>query len=148
MPRQKKVRSLAAVVLAAGKGKRLRSSVPKVLHPLCGRPLLWHAVQTALAAKPDRLVIVVSNGALQVREAVLSWGLRPEPVFVDQGEPLGTGHAVLAAEAAEVADPAVVAGPGVGRAGRFSGERDTTAASFRSGTRPMRYEWNFLPAKP
>ncbi|MGZ8605158.1 MAG: NTP transferase domain-containing protein, partial [Actinomycetota bacterium] len=91
---------MAAVVLAAGKGKRLKSALPKVLHPLCGRPLLWHAVQNALAARPDRLVFVVSNGADQVREAVGSWGLKVPVVFVDQGEPLGTGHAVRAAERA------------------------------------------------
>jgi len=100
VPQTKSRRIVAAVVLAAGKGKRLKSSVPKVLHPLCGRPLLWHAVHNALAARPDRLVIVVSNGADQVREAVGSWGLKVPVVFVDQGEPLGTGHAVLAAERA------------------------------------------------
>ena len=100
MPQTKSRRTVAAVVLAAGKGKRLRSALPKVLHPLCGRPLLWHAVQNALAARPDRLVFVVSNGADQVREAVGSWGLKVPVVFVDQGEPLGTGHAVLAAERA------------------------------------------------
>jgi len=88
------------VVLAAGKGKRLKSGLPKVLHPVCGRPLLWHAVQNALAARPTSLVFVVSNGAERVREAVASWGLKIEPTFVDQGELLGTGHAVLRAEEA------------------------------------------------
>lgn len=91
---------LAAVVLAAGKGKRLRSSLPKVLHPVCGRPLLWHAVRNALAARPERIVLVVGNGAERVREEVTAWGLSVPVVFVDQGEPLGTGHAVLAAERA------------------------------------------------
>lgn len=112
MPQPKRRRSLAAVVLAAGKGKRLRSALPKVLHPLCGRPLLWHAVQNALAARPGRLVIVVSNGADQVRDAVASWGLTVPVTFVDQGEPLGTGHAVLAAERAvgRVDDVLVVGG--------------------------------------
>ena len=100
MPQTKRPRSLAALVLAAGKGKRLKSSLPKVLHPVCGRPLLWHAVRNALAARPTKLVIVVSNGAEQVREAVASWGLKLAPVFVDQGELLGTGHAVLMAERA------------------------------------------------
>ncbi len=100
MPQPKNRRRLVAVVLAAGKGKRLKSSSPKVLHPLCGRPLLWHAVRNALAARPDRLVIVVSNGADRVRAEVDSWGLRVPVTFVDQGEPLGTGHAVLAAERA------------------------------------------------
>ncbi len=100
MPQTKSRRALVAVVLAAGKGKRLKSSIPKVLHPLCGRPLLWHAVRNALAARPDRIVFVVSNGAERVREAVGSWALKIPVVFVDQGQPLGTGHAVLAAERA------------------------------------------------
>ncbi|HEU4354573.1 MAG TPA: bifunctional UDP-N-acetylglucosamine diphosphorylase/glucosamine-1-phosphate N-acetyltransferase GlmU [Actinomycetota bacterium] len=100
MPRSRTRRSLAAVVLAAGKGKRLKSSLPKVLHPLCGRSLLWHTVQNALATRPERLVFVVSNGSDRVRQEVGSWGLRVPIVFVDQGEPLGTGHAVLAAEQA------------------------------------------------
>ena len=100
MPGRTPSRSLAAVVLAAGKGKRLRSDLPKVLHPVCGRPLLWHALQNALAARPARIVVVVSNGADQVVRAVRSWAIDPDPVFVDQGQPLGTGHAVLNAERA------------------------------------------------
>jgi len=112
VPQSRTSRSLAAVVLAAGKGKRLKSGTPKVLHPLCGRPLLWHAVRNALAARPTSLVFVVSNGAEQVREAVGSWGLKPEPIFVDQGELLGTGHAVLMAEGAvgDVEEVLVVGG--------------------------------------
>jgi bifunctional UDP-N-acetylglucosamine pyrophosphorylase/glucosamine-1-phosphate N-acetyltransferase len=100
VPSKSNARSLAAVVLAAGEGKRLKSSLPKVLHPVAGRPLLWHAVGNALAARPARLVVVLGNGADRVEEAVRSWGLSPEPVFVRQGEPLGTGHAVLVAEQA------------------------------------------------
>ena len=92
--------SLAAVVLAAGKGKRLKSGTPKVLHPLCGRPALWWVLRTALAARPGRIVVVVHHGADEVRDAVASWGISPKPVFVEQGDPLGTGHAVLAAERA------------------------------------------------
>jgi bifunctional UDP-N-acetylglucosamine pyrophosphorylase / glucosamine-1-phosphate N-acetyltransferase len=91
-------RSLAAVVLAAGKGKRLRSDVPKVLHPVCGRPILWHTLQVVRAAKPSRIVVVVGHGADDVREAVRSWGIEPAPVFVEQAEQLGTGHAVQLAE--------------------------------------------------
>ncbi|HET9671883.1 MAG TPA: bifunctional UDP-N-acetylglucosamine diphosphorylase/glucosamine-1-phosphate N-acetyltransferase GlmU, partial [Actinomycetota bacterium] len=93
-------RTLAAVVLAAGKGKRLSSDVPKVLHPVAGRPLLWHTLQVARAARPDRIVVVVGHGADDVREAVSSWGLTPEPVFVEQADQLGTGHAAQLAEAA------------------------------------------------
>ena len=93
-------RSLAAVVLAAGKGKRLKSSTPKVLHPLCGRPALWWALQNLKAARPTKIVIVVHHGADQVREVVASWSITPTPVFVEQGEALGTGHAVLQAQRA------------------------------------------------
>jgi len=77
-------RSLAAVVLAAGKGERLKSGIPKVLHPVCGRPLLWHALQVVRAARPERIVIVVGHGADDVRDAVESWGLKPAPIFVEQ----------------------------------------------------------------
>jgi bifunctional UDP-N-acetylglucosamine pyrophosphorylase/glucosamine-1-phosphate N-acetyltransferase len=91
-------RSLVAVVLAAGKGKRLRSDTPKVLHPVCGRPILWHTLQVVRAAKPSRIVVVVGHGADDVREAVRSWDLDPQPIFVEQTEQLGTGHAVQLAE--------------------------------------------------
>jgi bifunctional UDP-N-acetylglucosamine pyrophosphorylase/glucosamine-1-phosphate N-acetyltransferase len=86
------------VVLAAGKGKRLRSDVPKVLHPVCGRPILWHTLQVVRAAKPARIVVVVGHGADDVREAVRSWRIEPTPIFVEQAEQLGTGHAVQLAE--------------------------------------------------
>jgi bifunctional UDP-N-acetylglucosamine pyrophosphorylase / glucosamine-1-phosphate N-acetyltransferase len=96
--------SLAAVVLAAGRGKRMKSkATPKVLMDLCGRPVLWHTLQAVRAGRPDRIVIVISGespGSDRIRETVLSWGITPQPVFVDQGEPLGTGHAVLVAEQA------------------------------------------------
>ena len=103
VPQTKTPPSLALVVLAAGKGKRMKSGAtasPKVLHPFCGRPALWHAIQAGRAARPSRIVVVVSHGADDVIEAVRSWNITPEPVFVDQGEPLGTGHAVLVAEKA------------------------------------------------
>jgi bifunctional UDP-N-acetylglucosamine pyrophosphorylase / glucosamine-1-phosphate N-acetyltransferase len=93
-------RPLVAVVLAAGKGKRLRSSTPKVLLPVCGRPALWHVIEAARAARPKKIVVVVSHGKEQVEAVVRSWRISPEPVFVDQGDLLGTGHAVLAAERA------------------------------------------------
>jgi bifunctional UDP-N-acetylglucosamine pyrophosphorylase / glucosamine-1-phosphate N-acetyltransferase len=93
-------RSLAAVVLAAGKGERLKSAMPKVLHPVCGRPLLWHVLQAVRAAKPERIILVVGHGAEDVPNAVESWGLEPAPVFVEQAEQLGTGHAAQLAEKA------------------------------------------------
>jgi bifunctional UDP-N-acetylglucosamine pyrophosphorylase/glucosamine-1-phosphate N-acetyltransferase len=93
-------RSLAAVVLAAGKGERLKSGTPKALHTACGRPLLWHTLQVVRVAKPEQIVVVVGHGADDVRDAVGSWGLKPAPVFVEQAEQLGTGHAVQLAEKA------------------------------------------------
>jgi bifunctional UDP-N-acetylglucosamine pyrophosphorylase/glucosamine-1-phosphate N-acetyltransferase len=92
--------TLTAVILAAGKGKRLKSARPKVLHPICGKPALWHVMQGALGAKPSKIVVVVGHGADDVRDAVGSWGISPRPVFVEQETQLGTGHAVAAAEKA------------------------------------------------
>ena len=93
-------RSLAVVVMAAGKGKRLKSNTPKVLHPICGEPVLWHVLAAVGRVRPEKTIVVVGHGAEDVIEAVRSWGFNPEPVFVDQGEPLGTGHAVMVAETA------------------------------------------------
>ncbi|MFN8233689.1 MAG: NTP transferase domain-containing protein [Actinomycetota bacterium] len=90
---KKRRASVAAVILAAGKGKRLGSATPKVLHPIVGRPALWHVLRAATAADPDRIAIVIGHGGDQVRAAVEGWGIRPKPVFVEQGEQMGTGHA-------------------------------------------------------
>jgi len=100
VPKKKAPRSLAVVVLAAGRGKRMKSKTPKVLHPVCGRPALWHVLRAARRLRPDRLIVVVSNERGQVEESVRSWRIKPEPVFVDQGRTLGTGHAVMVAEPA------------------------------------------------
>ena len=86
--------------MAAGKGKRLKSSTPKVLHTVCGRPILWHALQAVRAVRPDPVVVVVGHAGGEVERAVRSWDLGLPLRFVDQGEPLGTGHAVMAAEEA------------------------------------------------
>ena len=69
-----------------------------MLHPVCGRSILWHTLQVVRAAKPSRIVVVVGHGADDVREAVESWGIKPAPVFVEQADQLGTGHAVQLAE--------------------------------------------------
>jgi bifunctional UDP-N-acetylglucosamine pyrophosphorylase/glucosamine-1-phosphate N-acetyltransferase len=95
-----RTRTLTAVVLAAGKGKRLKSARPKVLHPICGKPALWHVLQAAIGAKPTKIVIVIGHGGQDVQAAVQGWGLTPTPVFVEQTEQLGTGNAVAAAERA------------------------------------------------
>ncbi|MCY0857495.1 bifunctional UDP-N-acetylglucosamine diphosphorylase/glucosamine-1-phosphate N-acetyltransferase GlmU [Cupriavidus sp. D39] len=81
------------VILAAGMGKRMNSALPKVLHPLAGRPLLAHVIETARKLLPTRLVVVVGHGADRVREAVGA----PDVAFALQAEQLGTGHAVAQA---------------------------------------------------
>jgi len=86
---------LAVVILAAGQGTRIKSDLPKVLHPLAGRPLVTHAVETARALTDVRPVLVVGRGADAVRETV-----GDRAVFVEQAEQLGTGHAVLQAREA------------------------------------------------
>ncbi|AOJ94158.1 MULTISPECIES: bifunctional UDP-N-acetylglucosamine diphosphorylase/glucosamine-1-phosphate N-acetyltransferase GlmU [Burkholderia] len=88
------------VILAAGTGKRMRSALPKVLHPVAGRPLLSHVIATARTLQPSRLVVVVGHGAEQVRAAVAA----PDIQFAVQAEQLGTGHAVR--QALPLLDPA------------------------------------------
>jgi bifunctional UDP-N-acetylglucosamine pyrophosphorylase / glucosamine-1-phosphate N-acetyltransferase len=78
------------VILAAGTGKRMRSALPKVLHPLAGRPLLAHVIDTARTLEPTRLVVVIGHGAEAVRTAVAA----PDVQFAVQEQQLGTGHAV------------------------------------------------------
>ncbi len=86
--------------MAAGKGKRLRSNVPKVLHPVCGRASVWHVLQALRAVRPETVVLVVGHRGHEVEKAVRSWNLRLPITFVEQGEQLGTGHAVMVAEKA------------------------------------------------
>jgi bifunctional UDP-N-acetylglucosamine pyrophosphorylase/glucosamine-1-phosphate N-acetyltransferase len=83
---------LTAVILAAGEGKRMRSRQPKVLHPLCGRPLIAYPLRLARAVA-DRVVLVVGPNADGVRSAA-----GQDVRSVEQGERLGTGHAVLQAK--------------------------------------------------
>lgn len=90
---------LSTVILAAGEGTRMRSKLPKVLHPIAGRPLVEHAVRAAAGLDPDRLVVVVGHG----REAVTDHLARLETVLgrpvtsVVQESRKGTGHAVSCA---------------------------------------------------
>ncbi|HYU58682.1 MAG TPA: bifunctional UDP-N-acetylglucosamine diphosphorylase/glucosamine-1-phosphate N-acetyltransferase GlmU [Actinomycetota bacterium] len=100
MATPRRTRTLAAVVMAAGKGKRLKSDTPKVLHPVAGRPSLWHVLNAVRAVRPDRTVVVVGVGKERVEVAVRAWWPKDRFTFVDQGEQLGTAHAVLAAERA------------------------------------------------
>jgi CTP:molybdopterin cytidylyltransferase MocA len=85
--------ALNVVILAAGKGKRMHSDLPKVLHPLAGKPLLAHVIDSARELGAEKICVVHGHGGEQVRAALdapdLAWALQ-EPQ-------LGTGHAVLQA---------------------------------------------------
>src|SRR5260221_8012910 len=81
---------LDVIVLAAGQGKRMRSALPKVLHPLGGRPLLAHVLDAARALHARNTVVVHGHGAEAVRSAFADAGVQ----WVLQAEQLGTGHAV------------------------------------------------------
>ncbi len=88
-------RPLSAVVLAAGEGTRMRSRTPKLLHRLCGRPMLLHVLDTLAELTVERVVIVVGHGANEVSKVVQAEappGIKIE--FVEQPEQLGTGDAV------------------------------------------------------
>jgi len=85
--------SLHVVILAAGQGKRMRSALPKVLHPLAGKPLLAHVIEAARALKPEAIHVVHGHGGEQVKTAFN--GARIE--WVEQTRQLGTGHALLQA---------------------------------------------------
>ena len=96
------------IVLAAGKGSRMKSDLPKVLHPVAGTPMLGHVLRTAAMAGASRLILVVGHGAAQVQDFAKSFCLQnglPHPVFALQNPPQGTGHAV--AQALPMVDPAL-----------------------------------------
>ncbi len=87
-----------AVVLAAGRGTRMRSQLPKVLHPVAGRAMVRLVCDTLRAAGCERIIVVTATEADEVAEAVRA--AVPDVRIAPQGEPLGTGHAALAARAA------------------------------------------------
>ncbi len=85
----------AAIILAAGQGTRMKSDLPKVLHELAGAPLFAHALASARALQPEKIVLVVGHGGDAVAEAARA--LDPDIVVVEQAEQHGTGHAVAQA---------------------------------------------------
>jgi bifunctional UDP-N-acetylglucosamine pyrophosphorylase/glucosamine-1-phosphate N-acetyltransferase len=88
-------RALSVVLLAAGKGTRMKSARPKVLHPLAGRPIVEHVLRTVAALTPSATVVVVGHGADEVRTHLAS---ETHLQFVVQTPQLGTGHALLQTE--------------------------------------------------
>tara|TARA_R110002072_G_scaffold99842_5_gene219601 strand:+ start:4981 stop:6351 length:1371 start_codon:yes stop_codon:yes gene_type:complete len=95
--------NLEIVILAAGQGTRMKSLLPKVLHPVGGKPLLEHVINTAQALSPAALHVVVGHGSEQVQQALSGYDIN----WVEQSQRLGTGHAVMQALPA-VADDSVV----------------------------------------
>ncbi len=87
-------RPVAAIVLAAGKGTRMKSDLHKVLHPIAGKPMIRHLLDSVDAFSPDRKVLVVGAQREQLEAAL------PDVTFAVQDPQLGTGHAVLCARAA------------------------------------------------
>ncbi len=84
---------VTAVLLAAGQGTRMRSSLPKVLHPLCGKPMVWHVMQALQQAATEKPVVVIGHGADEVKKY-----LGDSADCVLQEPQLGTGHAAMQAE--------------------------------------------------
>lgn len=84
---------LLTVVLAAGKGTRMNSALPKVLHSVSGKPMIQHVLDAATAAGSEKHIVVIGYGGETVKEVI---GTRAE--YAEQKEQLGTGHAVMQAE--------------------------------------------------
>jgi bifunctional UDP-N-acetylglucosamine pyrophosphorylase/glucosamine-1-phosphate N-acetyltransferase len=84
---------VTAVLLAAGQGTRMKSSLPKMLHPICGKPILSHALTAVGQVSEEAPVVIVGHEADRVRQAISG-----EVRFVIQDQQLGTGHAVMQAE--------------------------------------------------
>ena len=91
-------RPRAAIILAAGQGTRMKSPLPKVLHPVGGRAMLDHAIDAAEALGCERIIVVVGDHSPSVRAHVVK--RLGEAAIAVQDPPIGTGHAVRAAEAA------------------------------------------------
>ena len=87
------------VILAAGMGKRMQSALPKVLHPLAGKPLLQHVIDTARELAPSKLCVIYGHGGAAVPEMVkLQHASGHAPIDTALQQPqLGTGHAVMQA---------------------------------------------------
>ena len=107
-------RELVAVILAAGKGTRMQSDIPKVMHPVLGRPMVHWVVDAARAAGATKVVLVIGHGAEMIREYFAGVPeLRNTVEFVLQDKQLGTGHAVMMCNGT-VAQEAVLHALGIG----------------------------------
>lgn len=89
-----KEKPISSLILAAGKGTRMRSDLAKVLHSLCGKPLLRYCIDVARAVGSERIVVVIGYQAERVRQICAD----EKTIFAEQRDQLGTGHAVLQAK--------------------------------------------------
>ncbi len=142
MPKHKTEKKLAAIVLAAGLGTRMKSERPKVLHALAGKPMIAHLLDTVAELKSAKTVCVIGSDMDAVAKAV-----SPHPVVI-QKEQLGTGHAVLAARAALdgfEGDVLILYGdtPLV-----TTGTLEKMLAARRTGTAPAVVVLGFRPIEP
>ena len=85
---------LNVIILAAGIGKRMQSSLPKVLHALAGVPLLLHVIKTARSLEPHKICIVIGHGGERIKQTITGDDL----TWAEQEHQLGTGHAVMQAQ--------------------------------------------------
>ncbi|KAB2924032.1 MAG: NTP transferase domain-containing protein, partial [Dechloromonas sp.] len=81
------------VILAAGQGKRMHSNLPKVLHPVAGKALAQHVIDTARTLAPEKLIVVYGHGGDVVKATLAA----PDIAWAEQAQQLGTGHAVAQA---------------------------------------------------
>jgi bifunctional UDP-N-acetylglucosamine pyrophosphorylase/glucosamine-1-phosphate N-acetyltransferase len=130
---------LTAILLAAGQGTRMKSAKPKVLHKLCGRPMIHFVVDAAFAAGASDVVVVVGHGREEV-SAYLAGEFGDKVRTVVQETQLGTGHAARCALPALTPEAEWV----------FVGS-SCSAATHRSSTRPSSGSsprWSATPARP
>src|SRR3990172_2408569 len=84
---------VTAILLAAGQGTRMKSSLPKVLHSIAGKPMIWHALEAIKQATTEKPLVVIGHGAEEVTKYI-----GDTAQIVIQEPQLGTGHAVMQAE--------------------------------------------------
>ena len=89
----------SAIVLAAGKGTRMKSALNKVMHPVCNKPMIGHIVSALKKCDVEKIVVVVGHGAEDVKEY-----LKDDVMYALQSPQLGTGHAVMQASQLEGSD--------------------------------------------
>ncbi|MEK7432406.1 MAG: bifunctional UDP-N-acetylglucosamine diphosphorylase/glucosamine-1-phosphate N-acetyltransferase GlmU [Cyanobacteriota bacterium] len=88
----KKIENLSVIIMAAGKGTRMKSSLPKVLHTVSGKPMLEYVIDSVSKFEPDNVFVIVGHGLEQVKSY---FSKNNKITWVEQKEQLGTGHAVM-----------------------------------------------------